>query len=140
MFGFSQPQISSSSSILIRFFSLLYLEFRYEWGPLLKFFFRRLLTSIIACEYFKVGEILPDIRVRVQPIPISICSRLQLFSTRKLEPKIWQHRALFSVPYLSAYYQIFLSIGQIEITMFYLKLFINQFYLQVALLYFHTTL
>ena len=49
---------------------------------LLNFFV--LLTSIIACssgaaEAFKLGEILRDIRVRVQPIPISICSRLQLY-------------------------------------------------------------
>ena len=68
--------------------------FQSEGGPLLKFFFRRLLTLIIACEYFKVGEILPDIRVRVQPIPISICSRLQLFSTRKPIEQIWTQLAL----------------------------------------------
>ena len=68
--------------------------FQSEGGPLLKFFFRRLLTLIIACEYFKVGEILPDIRVRVQPIPISICSRLQLFFTRKPMEQIWTQLAL----------------------------------------------
>lgn len=80
IFFSSYPFVSSlkfSRSILFRFF------FPERGGPLLKFFFRRLLTLIIACEYFKVGEILPDIRVRVQPIPISICSRLQLFFTRK---------------------------------------------------------